>query len=665
MSGAYFGAGFGFLLALILAIKFPFLGNGSSSEILPWTQHVIRPEPVEKTMYFLTLIAATFGAAIGSRYDFKSSLTPCKKWLILLLGSVAVNYIAESALRSALILWPVIGCIFGLILCWLFLSRKNNKEKSLQQQFHDREDSHMFSLNGIKGQISAWLIMIALFVPSSFETVAAKIGMQSHVAGMLLGPALYARGGKIPGLDYYCQYGVGIGTVWQFFLGNTASQAILNYVYVIILYSLVFSLALFYLCWWLFDSWKWALYCAFVFSALLFHTTMQFFDPSSFCLRYPLLIFVAVVYVIRRLNPGKLRWDGLLGLLLACSLLFNTETGIYMLLSVAACDVIDYRISVKSALGVFRVLCITATFFVGGLFLICKEAMFSENFLKSIIEPLVLFGSINFGAAPLRWNNIWRYDIGEWHCFYNIIAPGLAFAFIGSKISKTEERCSPKEILLVFFSIMGLLMMSKYVNMSLVALWHVNAIGIIVVVTWLIRIFITSQKEVKKELLWCLGLLTGVFLFFSGDTRNDSQYALRSWLYYPSLLRYAFLGTSSHVMLNGVANLPDPQDLSLITSRIKKGEDCRIIDIYDWTYLIETQTTPVAGYIPSQVMFTKNQLAISKKHFLGANYIFTLKENDPYYNNPFSSEIDEILKNYQFNQDGKRLRAYKKINAVP
>ena len=54
------------------------------------------------------------------------------------------------------------------------------------------------------------------------------------------------------------------------------------------------------------------------------------------------------------------------------------------------------------------------------------------------------------------------------------------------------------------------------------------------------------------------------------------------------------------------------QDLEMVKSRATTCDHMAILSLYDFIYLIETQSKPVFPFIPSACMFTKNQIEISK-----------------------------------------------------
>src|SRR5262249_21950810 len=144
------------------------------------------------------------------------------------------------------------------------------------------------------------------------------------------------------------------------------------------------------------------------------------------------------------------------------------------------------------------------------------------------------------------------WTLREWNWFYNLATPGIALATIGvmPRILRSGLVNRPRAALVVFFSTCGLLMMAKFINMSVVAVWHVNALGFLVVLGWWAaaaaravpqRSLVSKQTVPVKALAVALMIIFAVALATtSSDRRNPSLYGLRSWANYPSILAYPF-----------------------------------------------------------------------------------------------------------------------------
>ena len=172
-------------------------------------------------------------------------------------------------------------------------------------------------------------LLALVLVPSSFQAVAARIGMEMHVVSFLVGPSLYFLGhGLLPGIDYFAQYGIGLGWIFSFLIGKTAESTIINYVVLMVVVLWLFFAHLVWILQWLYRSWFAAAVVCLLVLALLFHTDRNFFDPSSYVLRYPLLTVCAAL--LARWVAAPHDWTRLLSLAfaLALAVFIETETGV-------------------------------------------------------------------------------------------------------------------------------------------------------------------------------------------------------------------------------------------------------------------------------------------------------------------------------------------------
>jgi hypothetical protein len=237
----------------------------------------------------------------------------------------------------------------------------------------------------------------------------------------------------------------------------------------------------------------------------------------------------------------------------------------------------------------------------------------------------------------------------EWNWFYNLVAPGIAFGTIGimPRILRSGLVDRPRAALVVFFSTCGLLMAAKFMNMSVVAVWHVNALGFLVVLGWwaiaLVRV-IPERLVESKQTIPARAFIAALIIIFAvalagtaSDRRNPALYGLRSWAHYPSILTHPFHRRDGCTNMSCVANRPDVRDVALISERTKPGEQVAIIgDLFDWTYLISAHRPPMMAFLPSVVTFTQRQLDDSWKRLSTAEYWFVPKGPDgkPKIDNP-------------------------------
>ena len=172
----------------------------------------------------------------------------------------------------------------------------------------------------------ALIILSAVLLPRSVMEVAAKVGYEMHVVSFILGPATYTfSDGLAPGRDYFTQYSLGLPFIFSWMLGGSADHAVLSYAKLMITAMLVFYGGLYFLLRWLFRSKGWALAVSLTVLILQFHVDRTFFDPSSYVLRYPLLIVSLALLGVWARNIENILCAIALCLTLASSLFLNTE----------------------------------------------------------------------------------------------------------------------------------------------------------------------------------------------------------------------------------------------------------------------------------------------------------------------------------------------------
>ena len=110
-------------------------------------------------------------------------------------------------------------------------------------------------------------------------------------------------------------------------------------------------------------------------------------------------------------------------------------------------------------------------------------------------------------------------------------------------------------------------MMAKFVNMSIVAVWQMNALGLFVVMDG----GASSQRgRCHNERLGARRYLRGrswggdaraggALAATSTDSRNPTDYGLQSWLKYPALALAPFRSATGCTDLKCLANLPAPR----------------------------------------------------------------------------------------------------------
>ena len=622
----------GAMLEVVLAmaaahVLFPPDGRPSSAPagLLSWNIQNIRFEPREKSFYLLSLLLGPTGAFLATRWAIRSTI-PYFGFVVLLAIPPFGNVYARSILQGDLPAWVGFSVVILLGGTYISLLKYYGVDAKLERIISEE----------IRPNESLWIyifilgILTLVVVPSSFEAVAARIGMEMHVVSFFIGPSLYFLGHELlPGVDYYAQYGLGLGWIFSFFLGKTAEITMVHYAMIAVASVWIFYGHLIWLLKWLYQSWLAAAVISLLAVIMLFHTDRPFFDPSSFVLRYPLLTICAASLVRWAATPNG--WIQLLSLafVLAAALFIETETGIIMVISVMLAFVVTAPRSLASVILVVKLGTASVIFLFLLLLLVFGWGALSGQFLSGAVAPLTIYGVAGFGGWPISWT------LREWNWLYNFVAPGVALATLGIIAHTSRSGIDlHRAALIVFFAASGLLMMAKFINMSIVAVWQVNALGFLVVLGWWgvsiarclpRRLDLTPLATFPiRGAVVALMLIPAVALATtSTDQRNPALYAFKSWLTYPSLLLAPFHSLHGCNSMECVANRPDARDVALIRERTRPGEQVAIVgDLYDWTYLINAHRPPMLAFLPSAVIFSQRQLEESWRRMAVADYWF-------------------------------------------
>lgn len=624
-------------------------------------------ERAEKSFYLFSLVLGPAGAFFATRRLFPGAVGD-----LVLLGTLAAaiplgNAYAGAILQGNMSAWAgfvLVGVLGSIFFCSLLY---RGIEPKFEQNFAAVDQSR-----------SLWVYFLLLgaltlvIVPWSFEAVAARIGLEYSVASFLIGPSLYFLAhGLLPGVDYYTQYGVGLGWAFSFFLGRTVELTIVNYVMIIVVALWLFFAHLIWMLKWLYRSWFASAAVSFLVLILLFHTDRPYFDPSSFVLRYPLLTVCGACLV--RWVAAPRGWIEFLSLALAValSLFMETETGIIIGTSVALAFLLTAPRPLASLalLAAFGATCLG--FFLLLLLFVFGSGILTWQFLSGLVEPMMLFGIAGLGAWPIAWT------LGEWNWLYNFVAPGIALATVGilARTGRDENIERPRVALLAFFACCGSLMMAKFINMSIVAVWQMNALGFVVVLGWWAVVaarHLPRRLDVQRFGAIPVRAVISVFMLVpavalattSSDRRNPALYGAQSWLNYPALLLAPFQSLPNCVNMECVTDRPDQRDVALIRERTQPGEQVAIIgDLYDWTYLVDAHRPPLMTFLPSSELFTQRQIDQSWKRMMAADYWFVPRDanGEPAITGALSSLAMPVLQHdFVIDGIGDRLAAWKR-----
>jgi|GEM_PF-2856902 len=691
---ACLGVVVGVLLAVAIArIAFPADGRPTTipDGLLTWTLPAVWLKPREKGFYLLSLV---LGGMLGyfATYRILPGRAAARNLLWALIVSVpVVNLIIAYTLGGGSFLISGIAALsLGAVLTTLICKR--GKPLGLYSAVVPDIGPKLWPYFVILA------IMSLLLIPSSFAAVAAKIGLNHHPVAFVIGPALYFLGnGLLPGMDYYTQYSIGYPWLFHFVMGQSAGQAIIASVTAVIVATWLFYAHLIYLLQWLYRSWTVAAIVAFIPLLLGFAYPSvfpsPFLGPSNGVLRYPLLTVCAVLTGYWAETPARPARLASIAAATGLSIFLEIESGIVMLVAAPMTVFIIHPWRSSIILPIFAFVAIALIVFAAIIFAVYGSPVLHIEFLRRLFEGVVLYGASGFSAWPANWT-LW-----EWNWLYHFVGPGALLATI-AVIARTSNLASfdkRRMAVLGFLAVSGLMLLAKYGNMSLGAVWQMSSIGPFSVLGWwciaLIRridpaiivrgdgyVGLPRDMPTKPALLgWrqrtyplqsvvaaAMIILAVAFVFSPSESRNPGRYGLRAWSNFPSLLKWPFARPKGCVQMDCVANLPAASDVALIASRTQPHEQVAIVlDLYDWAYLLAAHRPPLMFFLPSAVIFTREQLEESLRRINNANYLFVPKGPSGAPDIPLA-DVNTVIApllgtKFQKDGEGERLVAWKRV----
>jgi hypothetical protein len=693
---ACLGVVVGVLFAVAIArLAFPADGRATAvpDGMLSWTLPNIWLKPREKGFYVLALALGGMFGYFAIYRILPGRITARNLWLTLIVSVPVVNLIIARTLGGASFLIPgLVALGLGTVLATLIC----------------KDGEPLVSTGPYSAAASAigpklWpyfvilVLMTLLLIPSSFAAVAAKIGLNHHPVAFVIGPALYFLGnGLLPGMDYYTQYSIGYPWLFHFVMGHSGGSAILACVTVVILATWLFYAHLIYLLHWLYRSWTVAAIVALIPLMLGFIYAADyptpFIGPSSGILRYPLLTVCAMLTGFWAETPTRPGRIVSIAAAAGLAIFLEIETGIVMLVAAPMTIFLIHPWRSYIILPIFAFLAISAAVFAATVFAVFGPAAFHIEFFRRLFEAVILYGGSGFSAWPSNWT------LGEWNWLYHFVAPGASLATIGV-IARTANLGSfdkRRMAVLGFLAVAGLMLLAKFVNMSLGAVWQMSSIGPFSVLGWwciaLIRRidpemivrgdgYVGFPRDMPQTPLrgWrrriyplrsvvaaAMIILAVVFVFSPSEDRNPGRYGLRAWSNYPSLLKWPFARPKGCVQMDCVADVPAASDVALIASRTQPHEQVAIVlDLHDWVYLLAAHRPPLMFFLPSADIFTRQQLEESLRRINNADYLFVPKgangEPDIWLAD-FSAVITPLLgTTFKKDGEGERLVAWKRV----
>ncbi len=639
--GALFGVAMGAAVALgIACLVFPATPDGFETDrfgLLDWVKPQGRHEDREKALFFLTLaLGGTLGWLGAARYvaGRRPTLASLVFLAALVPGATGLIGAAMTAQRPAAAAYAALAIAVVVAGGWVVrrlagdappaASRASDPGRPAATGQADRRPLPAW----MAGALSV-LVMTAFVVPLEATSIAATIGFDMHMASFMVGPATYSFADKlVPGIDYFTQYSVGTPWLFSFFLAPTATGTMVNAVWFVVAEMLLFQLSLLFFLRWFLRSWAWALVVGLACLMLQFGTPSPLYAPSSTSARYPLLMVCILLFVRWIGREGA--WPAALALAtaLAGALFLNTETGIYVSAAVAIVTVIVGPGFVAPALRTIALGALTLVLFLVLNVVAFGPGVLQVEYLLRLLEPL-LFYTGGVGAWPIDWR-------GGYHWIYNIVSPGIALASIGwvaaSARLATPPCPRPRLAALAIVALVGLFMTTKFINMSIVGLWQVNAICLLVVIAWWVRALLSQLSPVRKapvvlqvgtrqlrlrrgspqaEAAAAAALLLLVFLCTITDLRNPSLYAVPSYRTHPTVVNFLLGGPDAYPCGDRTGCVAPPvsaEDVALLDRLTGPRERVALLWFHDWPTLIEARRASKFQFIPSSTLFTERQL---------------------------------------------------------
>ena len=374
------------------------------------------------------------------------------------------------------------------------------------------------------------------------------------------------------------------------------------------------------------------------------------------------------------------------------AIFLEIESGIVMLVAAPMTVFLIHPWRSSIVLPICAFIAVALAVFAATLLAVFGPAALQIEFLRRLFEGVVLYGTSGFSAWPSNWT------LGEWNWLYHFVAPGVSLATIGVIVRTANLESSDKRRMAVlgFLAVSGLMLLAKFVNMSLGAVWQMSSIGPLSVLGWwciaLIR-RIDPEKIVRGDgyvglprdmpqtplrgwrqriyplrgaVAAAMIILAVVFVFSPSEDRNPGRYGLRAWSNYPSLLKRPFARPKGCVQMDCVAGLPAASDVALIASRTQPHEQVAIVlDLHDWAYLLAAHRPPLMFFLPSADIFTRQQLEESLRRINNADYLFVPKDANgkpDIWLADFSAVITPLLgTTFKKDGEGERLVAWKRV----
>jgi hypothetical protein len=677
---AVWGACLGFwLLAVVLApLGRPNEAAQSAEQELSWLTGFYPVPPwqitLQKWMYVAQCVACPLLAWLALRVGRRFAGIACAVAVGLFIPAIAYTYRGVFDGRPNILAF--VGAALALTIPWLHRLVRRRNDAPPESPLHDvGKQPACTSMQAIGGAVVLVAALVFLLVPRDVPAYADTLAGETHLASYCFGPALALRDpAKVPGLDFESHYGV--GHVYCFsFLGGTDYHAMLcHYVWFVIAVLMVYFLGMYGMLLDCLRSPRAALLGCAVFLTVSMEG-LSYRWPSAWPVRFPLL-FPFIGLASRSELCGR-QWLAVIAAGACAGLAFFWQTDVGLAFAVAG-TLYYAALTVRQRAGQARgplFLASTGATIVLAMAIAFGPRTLSVQFYGRLLEPIFEYAS-GFGWAAMRWGFGWGY-------LYNVVAPLVALATIGlclARVRPGTERPNRHVGMLLIASLLGMLMLFKWVNRALDNAWWMNAPALLLVLFWWLRAAVSPlaeylqsrQPAIARRLgdvrpatlagtlisASVLGVVIVASLFHNphGLSGYSTSPLVRMTEFTRGMPTYAngVLAMVGKVKTPDELTVPiDRADLELIRRHSSPDTAVALLSLHDWVYLAEARRVPTFFWVP--VCYTHTHANIERvsanlrqapQVFVERNTLQQLRKLQPVLHDRLTSTLREYFLRY-------------------
>jgi hypothetical protein len=480
-------------------------------------------------------------------------------------------------------------------------------------------------------------LLYGVYAPADLTSTAWQCNVESHVASYLIGPAQYYRApGVVPGLDFESHYGIGHAYAFSLVMGDGGYHRVLER---FVLFVLVVSLAYFLSAHLVLTDWLGNPVAAFLVTLLLAVFAVEglgYQMPSCWPVRHP-FAFAFLFCAVRGVESS--RWCLAAGAVGGLSLFWQTDIGLFTLAAGGALYLANavFLGGAWSKPGVFLAMGL-GTFLAICLVLFGPRVL-DATFVQRLCEPLMLYAT-GFGTTLMTWRT-------GWNSWFNLIGPGIAIASVAAFIGYGRRGVPPRGVVYAAVtSLLGLAMLTKWVNRSIDIVWALNG-GLVLAAagwwTWTAWRSGTAGRSVASRLATGTALVGLLVLGVKYDAKVAQPHPLLRTT--SPLVRIADRLDSFPNPINAArkeyppTEWPTPFDeeaIAYLRERTNPTERVTVISRHDWNFLAAAGRAPRLSWQPfflvhSPVLLDRctEDLRNSDRVFVDENALLSLSQIHP------------------------------------